>query len=103
MEIGKIRDKGTRMKQFCAGMVVACLALLATQARVVNSIKYDSGHLLEHFPPEHLAFYSQSPPLIIVEQNTFFAEHFSEHTILGSKVFDPILLSMVYPASEDQE
>jgi len=32
VEIGKLRDKGSRMKQFCIGMVVACLALLATQA-----------------------------------------------------------------------
>ena len=32
MEIWKLRDKGTRMKQFCAGVVVACMALLATQA-----------------------------------------------------------------------
>jgi hypothetical protein len=32
MEIEKLRDKGTRMKQFCVGMVVACLVLLATQA-----------------------------------------------------------------------
>ena len=32
MEIWKLRDKGTRMKQFRAGMVVACLSLLVTQA-----------------------------------------------------------------------
>jgi hypothetical protein len=64
---------------------------------------HDRGHLLEHLPPENLAFHSQAPPLIIVEQDAFLAELLSEHAILGSKVLDHILLSMVDPASEDQE
>ena len=42
------------------------------------------------------------PPLIIVEQNAFLAELFSEHAILGSKVLDHVLLSMVDPAGEDK-
>jgi hypothetical protein len=64
---------------------------------------HDSGHLLEHLPPEHLAFRSQAPSLIIVEQNAFLAELFSEHAILGTKVFNHVLLLMVDPAGEDQE
>jgi hypothetical protein len=57
----------------------------------------------EHLPPEYLAFHSQEPPLIIVEQDAFLAEFFSEHAILGPKVLDYFLLSMIDPASEDQE
>jgi hypothetical protein len=41
--------------------------------------------------------------LIIVEKNAFLAELFSKHSILGSKVFDHVLLVMVDPTSEDQE
>jgi hypothetical protein len=40
---------------------------------------HDSGHLLDHLPPEYLAFHSQEPPLVIVEQDAFLAEFFSEH------------------------
>ncbi len=64
---------------------------------------YDSGHLLEHYPPEYLAFHGQTPTLIIVEQNAFFAELFSEHIIFGAKILNYLLLSMVYPTSQDQE
>ena len=55
-----------------------------------------------HLPPEDLAFHGQAPPLIIVEQNAFLAELFSEHAILGPKVLDYFLLSMIDPAGEDQ-
>jgi hypothetical protein len=41
--------------------------------------------------------------LIIVEQNAFFAELFSEHAVLGAKILNFILLSMVHPTSQYQE
>jgi hypothetical protein len=66
-------------------------------------LSHDSGHLIEHLPPEYLAFLRQTLPLIIVEQNAFLAELFSEHAILGTKVFNHVLLLMVDPAGEDQE
>jgi len=45
----------------------------------------------------------QAPPLIIVEQDAFFAELLSEHAILGSKALDDVLLSMIDPAGQDQK
>jgi hypothetical protein len=54
-------------------------------------------------PPEYLAFHGQTPALIIVEQNAFFAELFSKHTVLGAKILNYILLSMVHPTNQDQE
>jgi hypothetical protein len=41
--------------------------------------------------------------LIIVEQNAFLAELFSEHRIFGAKILNYLLLSMVYPTRQDQE
>jgi hypothetical protein len=64
---------------------------------------HDGGHLLEHLSPEYLAFHGREPPLIIIEQDAFLAEFFSEHAILGPKVLDYFLLAMIDPASEDQE
>ncbi|NLT67416.1 MAG: hypothetical protein GXX84_12505 [Acidobacteria bacterium] len=64
---------------------------------------YDRGQLCEHFPSEYLAFHSQTPTLIIVEQNALFAELLSEHIIFGAKILNYLLLSMVYPTSQDQE
>jgi hypothetical protein len=45
---------------------------------------YDSGYLFEHFPPKNFAFVSQTPALLIVEQNTlsyraFLGAHCSRH------------------------
>jgi hypothetical protein len=64
---------------------------------------YDSGHPCERPPPEYLAFRGQTPALIIVKQNTLFTELFSKHIILGAKILNYLLLSMVYPTSQDQE
>jgi hypothetical protein len=64
---------------------------------------HDSGHLLEHLPPEHLTFDRQTTSLVVIEQDALFAELLSEYTILSSKVFDDFLLSMIDSASEDQE
>jgi hypothetical protein len=55
------------------------------------------------FRPSILSFTARATPLIIVEQNAFVAELFSEHSILCSKVLDHVLLLMVNPTSEDQE
>jgi hypothetical protein len=64
---------------------------------------YDSGPLFERFMPGNFAFHGQTPTLIIVEQNVLFVELFSEHIIFGAKILNYLLLSMVYPTSQDQE
>jgi len=48
---------------------------------------YDSGHMLEHYPPEYLAVCGQTPTLIIVEQNACLTGLFSEHFIFGAMIF----------------
>ncbi len=63
---------------------------------------HNQGHLLKHLPPENLTFDRQTTSLVIIEQDALFAELLSEHTILGSKVFDNFLFSMIDPAGEDQ-
>jgi hypothetical protein len=61
------------------------------------------GHLLRHPSAEHFAFNCQRPALVIVEQDTFHAELLSEHTILGPKVLDHVLLLAIDPAGQDQD
>jgi len=41
--------------------------------------------------------------LIIVEQHSFLAELLSQYPILGQKVLDDVLLSMIDPAGKDQK
>ena len=63
----------------------------------------DAGQLLEHLPPEDFAFYSQATSLVIVEEDSFFAELLSEHPILRKQVLDGVLLPAVDPAGKNQE
>jgi hypothetical protein len=64
---------------------------------------HDGGQLLEHLPPEDLAFDGQAPPLVVVEQDSVLSELLSEDPILRQEVFDGVLLSTIDPAGEDQE
>ena len=64
---------------------------------------YDGGQLLEHLPPEDLAFDSQPPPLVVVKQDSVLSELLSENPILLYEVLDGVLLSAIDPAGEDQE
>ena len=68
---------------------------------VHNRIRsHDRGRLLEHLPPEDLAFDRQAVPLVIIE-DAFFPELLSEHAILDAKIFDDVLLSLIDPAGQD--
>jgi len=42
---------------------------------------HDGGKLVERLAPEDLAFHSQAPPLIIVEQDSVLSELLSEDTV----------------------
>jgi hypothetical protein len=64
---------------------------------------HDRGQLLEHLPPEDLAFDGQAPPLVVVEQDSVLSERLSEDPILRQEVLDGVLLSAIDPAGEDQE
>ena len=64
---------------------------------------HDRGHLLEHLPPEGLAFDGQAPALAVVKEDSPLPELLSEHAILSSKVLDSVLLSMIDPAGQNQE
>ena len=58
----------------------------------------DAGQLLEHLPPEDLAFDSQAPPLVVAEQNSVLPELLSEDPILRQEVLDGVLLSAIDPS-----
>jgi hypothetical protein len=64
---------------------------------------HNAGQLLKHLPPEDLAFDSQAPTLVVVEQDSFLSELLSEDSILCQEVLDGVLLTAVDPAGEDQE
>jgi hypothetical protein len=65
---------------------------------------HHGGQLLDqHLPPEDLAFYSQAPPLVVVEQDLFLSKLLSEDPILRQEILDDILLSAIDPAGQDQE
>jgi hypothetical protein len=64
---------------------------------------HDPGQLIEHLPPEDLAFDRQSAALVVVEQNPFLPELLPEYPVLRAKVCDGILLPAVDPAGEDQK
>jgi hypothetical protein len=53
--------------------------------------------------PRILPLTANQRPLVIVEQNALLAELLSEHTILGPKVLDHVLLLAIDPAGQDQQ
>ena len=55
------------------------------------------------FPTEKLAFHSQSPSLVIVEQDAFLANPLLEYPVLRDQVMDHFLLLALDPANEDYE
>jgi len=63
---------------------------------------HDAGQLLKHLPTEDLAFDSQPPALVVVEQDSFLSELLSGNSILREEVLDSVLLSAVEPAGEDR-
>ena len=64
---------------------------------------HDGGQLLEHLPPEDVAFDSQPAGPVVVEQDSPLSELLSEDSILRRGVHDGVRLSAVDPAGEDQE
>jgi hypothetical protein len=56
---------------------------------------------LQHLPAEDLAFNCQTTPLIIVEQDAFFAELPFEDLVLRAQVLDSILLPVIDPAGQN--
>jgi len=60
------------------------------------------GQLVEHLPCEDLAFYRESPPLVVVEQNPFLSELLPEYPVFGTKVSDGILLPTVLPSGKTE-
>src|SRR6266542_1289528 len=64
---------------------------------------YDRRHLLKHVLTDNLALDGQTSSLVIIEQDAIFAEFLPEHAILGSKILDDLLLSMIDPAGQEQE
>jgi hypothetical protein len=53
---------------------------------------------------EDFAFDGQAAPLVVIEQNAFLAELFSEHLIFSSQVLDGVLLVVIDPPGQtDQE
>ena len=73
---------------------------MPTQDRVRRKQRAD---LAEHFASEDLAFDSQSSALVVVEQDSLFAEFLSQHLVFGAEILDRSLLLLVDPASENQE
>ena len=100
----KILSRGRRTPDLLVALAVIPLCSHQFPVPAQNRIRsHDRRYLLEHLPPEDLAFDCQTASLVISEQDTFLAELVSEHVILGSKVLDYFLLSMIDPAGQDQE
>jgi hypothetical protein len=73
---------------------------MPTQNRIRS---HDAGQFVEHLPAEDLAFDSQPPALVVVEQDSVLSELLSENSILRQEVLNGVLLSAVDPAGQDQE
>jgi hypothetical protein len=71
-----------------------------TQNRVWRYQRPDLG---KHRATENLAFDSQTATLVVVEEDSAFADLFSENLVLGAKVFNHLLLLPIDPAGEDNE
>ena len=96
------RDRGTSSRFPAIAIVPVPGDQLAMPPE--NRIRsHDGGQLLEYLPPEDLAFDSQAPALVVVEQDSFLSELLSEDSILRQEVLDGVLLSAVDPACKDQE
>ena len=52
---------------------------------------------------QDLGLHGQAASLIIVEEDPFLAELFSEHVVLGPQVVDDLLLLLVDPSGEGDE
>ena len=83
-----------------SSMETALKAAMPPENRIRS---HDGGQLLEHLPPEDLAFDGQAPPLLVAEQNSVLPELLSEDPILRQEVLDGVLFSAIDPAGEDQE
>ena len=96
------RDRGTSSGFPAIAMVPMPGDQLAMPPK--NRIRsHDGGQLLEHLAPEDLAFDGQAPALVVVKEDSPLPELLSEHAILGLKVLDDFLLSLIDPACQDQE
>ncbi len=69
-----------------------------------NRVRRDeSADLFQHLATEHFAFDRQAPPLVVIEQDAALGELLLEHLILGTQVFDHLLLLTIHPAGQDHE
>ena len=53
--------------------------------------------------PEDLAFDSQRPALVVVEQDSFLSKLIPEYLILSDEVLEGVLLPAIDPAGEDEQ
>jgi len=64
---------------------------------------HDGDQLVEHLAPEDLTFDGEPPALVVVEQNSLFAEFLFENPVFCQKVIDGLLLPTIDPTGEDQD
>lgn len=96
------RDRGTS-RGFPAIAVVPVPSNQLAMSPEDRIRSHDGGQLFEHLSPENLASDSQSPPLVVGEQDSVLPERLSEDPILREEILEGVPLSAIDPASEDQE
>ena len=63
----------------------------------------DGGDFLKRLTAKDLAFDGKASSLVIVEENTFFAQLLLEDLVLRDEIFDDALLFLIDPASQGEQ
>jgi hypothetical protein len=63
----------------------------------------DDDDFLQHFATQYFPFHGEAASLVICEQDAFLTELLFEYLVLGSQIFENILLVSIDPAGEDEE